>query len=142
MENRTQIYKTKQQKGHNVQSIRKPSSTVSRRSVRESDGFTKNKQTKGSQKFQNNFAKNRNSKGNIRRNKNMFPTDINMRNSDTQAGELQERKRHNRKSEELEERGQNLQMGNTVLKGATGAIGKIGGAILGPAAASVFNHPE
>lgn len=68
----------------------------------------------------------------------MFPTDINMRNSDTQAGELQERKRHNVRSEQLEERGQNMNMGNSVINAMGRAYSGIGGA----AVRGLLNHPE
>lgn len=139
MENR----KTKEQQKGNCEFKNRPSnrstSTVPRRNLRESVSSAKNKQHQGSFQGQKSFKENQNQRNNIRRDKNMFPTDINMRNSDTQAGELQERKRHNKRSEELEERGQNMQIGGKALTAAGKIYSGIGGAAIKALAA---NHPE
>lgn len=136
MENRTQNQQST--KGHSVQANSRSTNSVPRRNLRESVGNAKNKQTKGLSWRHKDSKDNRSTKENLRRNNKMFPTDINMRNSDTQAGELQERKRHNKRSEELEERGQNMQIGGSALNAAGRMYGGIGGAAM----KALLNHPE
>jgi hypothetical protein len=139
MENRMPNKQQKENCGFKNQSNNRPASSVPTRNIRANGGYAKSKQTKGSFKGQESRKSDQNQRNNIRRSKKMFPTDINMRNSDTQAGELQERKRHNKRSEELEERGQNMQMGGNAMSTLGKIYSGIGGAAIG---ALARNHPE
>lgn len=102
---------------------RKPSSY---RGLQTSSNHVKNHGKHGHQQTRNK-SRNRQKGGQV----DMFPTDINMRDSDTRKGELEERKRHNRKDEELTARGQDLGVANAGIKAAGGIVGS-----------ALRNHPE